>query len=245
LVDTTITAQLLYGAPDAWASFRRGTDFYDEGWLIWLDADTLIRQLSGGKQSLDDFCRKFYGGASGSPTMKSYGLEDVVATLNDIAPYDWKTFLTTRVNRTGGHAPLEGLSRAGWQVTYTDVRNDYLRLVESGELKRTEAGYSIGLRIKDDGSVLDAIPGSAAFKAGVGPGMKILSVSGRKWSPDALRASLAAAAASTSMPMTMTVENTSVTKEIKIDYHGGLRDPHLERTANPDVLAQILAPRVK
>ena len=78
-------------------------------------------------------------------------------------------------------------------MTYTDVRNEYLQLIESGELKRTEAGYSIGLRVKDDGSVIDALPGSLAFKAGVGPGMKIVSVSGRKWSPDALRAALAAA----------------------------------------------------
>jgi predicted metalloprotease with PDZ domain len=244
LVDTAVAAQLLYAAPNAWAALRRGTDFYDEGWLIWLDADTLIRQVTAGKQSLDDFCRKFHGGTSGSPAVKPYTLGDVVATLNEVAPYDWKTFLTSHVNRTGAHAPLDGVSRGGWQITYTDMRNDYLRLLESGEQKRTEAGYSIGLRIKDDGSVIDAIPGSPAFTAGVAPGMKILSVSGRKWSPDALRGVLAASAANTT-PIAMSIENTSVTKDVAIDYHGGLREPHLERTTNPDVLGQILAARVK
>ncbi|HEY8885729.1 MAG TPA: M61 family peptidase, partial [Chloroflexota bacterium] len=114
LVDTTIAAQLLYAAPNNWAALRRGTDFYDEGWLIWLDADTMIRQLSAGKMSLDDFCRKFHGGTSGSPMVKPYTLDDVVEALNEVAPYDWRTFLTSRVNRIGGHAPLDGLVRGGW-----------------------------------------------------------------------------------------------------------------------------------
>ena len=243
LADTAVAAQLLYDAPSEWAAFRRDTDFYDEGWLIWLDVDTLIRQLTSGQQSIDDFCRRFYGGPSGSPMVKPYVLDDIVAALNEIAPHDWKTFFASRLTQTSAHAPLDGVTRGGWQIVYNDTRNDYLSLLEKGESKRTEAGYSLGLRIHDDGAVIDAVPGTQAFAAGLGPGMKVLAVGGRKWSADALRAALLASARSKA-PLVLSFENGKVIKDVTIDYHGGLREPHLERAASgADVLKDILAPR--
>jgi predicted metalloprotease with PDZ domain len=245
LADTAVAAQLLYEAPEAWGALRRGTDFYDEGWLLWLDADTLIRQLTSGKQSLDDFCRRFHGGTSGSPAVKPYVFDDVVAGLGEIAPYDWKTFLTSRLTQTGPHAPLDGVTRSGWQIVYNDTPNEHVRLLEKGELKRTAAGYSIGLHIHDDGVVIDAIPGTPAFTAGIGPGMKLLSIDGRKWSPAVLRERLAASAKSKA-PLVLIVRNEPVTRTVSIDYHGGLREPHLERVASTaDLLHDIVAPRSK
>jgi predicted metalloprotease with PDZ domain len=244
LVDTTTAASLLYAAPNSWAAYRRGTDFYDEGWLIWLDADTLIRSMTNGTKSLDDFCQRFHGGVSGPPVVKPYTLDDVVAALNEVVAYDWKSFLTARVTATGAHAPLDGVGRAGWRLEYTDSRNDYLTLLEQGENKRTDAGSSIGVRVHDDGEIIDAFPGTAAYAAGLGPGMKILAVAGARWSPDALRGALAAGKR-TQSPLVLKVQNQTVTRDVTIDYHGGLREPHLVRTQSADLLAAILAPRVK
>src|SRR5262249_2610007 len=133
LADTAVAAQLLYSAPAEWAALRRGTDFYDEGWLLWLDVDTQIRQLTGGQKTIDDFCHRFHGGASGSPAVSPYTLEDVVATLNQIAPMDWKAFLQARVVAIAPHPPLDGLDRGGWRLVYNDTRNDYLKTLETGE----------------------------------------------------------------------------------------------------------------
>jgi predicted metalloprotease with PDZ domain len=245
LEDTTTAAQLLYAAPAEWAALRRGTDFYDEGWLIWLDADTKIRELSHGQKSLDDFCRLFHGGPSGAPMVKPYGLDDVVSALNAVTPFDWKTFLNDRVSKPSTHAPLDGIGRGGWSLVYNDTRNLYNTLVEQGELKKTEAGYSLGLWVKDDGAIIDVVGGSSAFRAGLGPGMKVMVIGGKKWSPDALREAIAAATRS-KQPMTLAVDNDGVVKVFTLDYHDGLREPHLERIVSaPDVLHDILAPQTK
>ena len=244
LVDTTVAAQLLYPAPNAWAAYRRGTDFYDEGWLIWLDVDTLIRSMTGGQKSLDNFCQTFHGGASGSPAVRPYTLDDVVTALNDVAPYDWKTFLTTRVGRTGPRAPLDGVTRGGWRLVYNDTRNEHALFLEKGELKRTDAGYSIGVRVHDDGTVIDAVPGTPGFAAGLVPGIKIIAVGGKKWSPDVLRAALLASEKGRTA-VALRVENQTATADLTVDYHDGLREPHLERSSGADILKDIMAPHAR
>ena len=245
LSDTTTAAQLLYAAPPEWASLRRGTDFYDEGWLIWLDVDTEIRELTKGDKAIDDFCHRFYGGASGSPAVSPYTLDDVVATLNQVAPFDWKTFLLTRVNATGSGAPLGGIERAGWRLAYTDVRNDYLKTVEQGEEHTTDVAYSIGLRLNADGSIIDAIVGSPAFTAGLGPGMRILAVGGKPFSPDGLRAALSLAARP-GPPIFLQVDNDGTVTTVTVEYRDGPREPHLEQVpGRADLLASILATHVR
>jgi predicted metalloprotease with PDZ domain len=241
LSDTTAAAQLLFAAPPEWASLRRGTDFYDEGWLIWLDVDTRIRQLTSGQRTLDDFCHRFYGGASGSPAVSPYTIDDVVAALTQVAPFDWKGLLLARVSQTGGGAPLEGIEGAGWHLTYTSVRNDYLKTVEQGERHTTDLAYSIGLRLRSDGSIIDALVGSPAFAAGLGPGMKILTVGGRPFSPDVLRAAIALAARP-GPPIALQVDNDGTVTAVAVEYRDGLREPHLEHVpGRVDVLASILA----
>ena len=169
LVDTTVAAQLLYFAPGQWASYRRATDFYDEGWLIWLDVDTQIRQLTNGQKSIDDFCHVFHGGESSAPMVRPYTLDDVAAALNQVAPHDWKGFLSARVYQATPHAPLDGITKGGWRVVYTETRNDSLQAAEA-DARLMDAAYSIGLRVRtNDGVLTDVFVDSPAGKAGLGP----------------------------------------------------------------------------
>ena len=243
LADTTTAAQLLYFAPGQWTAYRRSTDFYDEGWLIWLDVDTAIRELTHGQKSIDDFCRLFHGGENGSPMVKPYTLEDVVAALNQVAPHDWKAFLGSRIYQVTPRAPFDGITRGGWRLTYTDVKNEYIK---RGDSERVEATYSIGLRVRArDGVVNDVAIDSPAGKAGMGPGMQILAVNGLRYSADVLRNAIKESKSATG-PMTIEFQNDDVVKTVSLDYHGGMREPHLERdAAKPDMLAQILTARAK
>jgi predicted metalloprotease with PDZ domain len=244
LVDTTVAAQLLYGSPREWGAYRRGVDFYDEGLLIWLDADTLIREQSQGRRSLDDFCRAFHGGASSSPMVKPYTFDDVVKALNDVLPYDWRSFLNARVNATSEHAPLAGVERSGRRLVYNDTPSRYLQDEEQwGDAKVADASYSIGMRIKEDGELQDVIPGMPAFQAGLAPGMKLIAVNGRRFTSDVLRDALQPTSAA-SATVTLLIENQDFFTPYSFTYQGGLREPHLERDASkPDLLGTIIAPR--
>jgi predicted metalloprotease with PDZ domain len=242
LVDTTVAAQVLYGSPAQAQSARRSTDFYDEGWLIWLDADTLIRQQTDGRKSLDDFCRLFHGGQTGPPTVKTYTLDDVVNTLNQVTPYDWRGFITSRVYEINARAPLGGIERGGWRLVYTDKPTQYLQDLES-ERKSVEMGYSLGLRLNTDGLVVDVIEGRAAALAGFGPGMRIVAVNGRRFTPSVLRDELRAARTSRA-PIQMQVESDGAYLTLPVNYHDGERYPRLERdNSKPDLLGQTIAPR--
>jgi len=243
LGDTTDAAQLLYFAPGQWTAYRRGTDFYDEGWLIWLDVDTTIRELTHGQKSIEDFCHLFHGGESSAPMVKPYTMDDVVAALNQVAPHDWKGFLNSRVYEVTPHAPLDGIARAGWRLVYTDSKNDYIR---SGDGNRVEAMYSLGLRVRPrDGMVNDVDLDGPAGKAGIGPGMQLLAINGLRYSAEVLRGAIKDSK-SVARPMTIEFQNDDVVKTVSVDYHGGTREPHLERdSSKPDVLAQILASRAK
>jgi len=243
LVDTTTAAQLLYFAPGQWTAYRRGTDFYDEGWLIWLDVDTAIREMTHGQKSIEDFCHLFHGGESSAPMLKPYTFDDVVAALNQVAPHDWKSFLASRIEQVAPHAPLDGITRGGWRLVYTDAKNEYIKASDN---ERIDAFYSIGLRVRArDGVVGDVILNSPAGKAGIGPAMQILTVNGLRFSAEVLRNAIKDSKTA-SGPMTVEFQNDDVVKTVSLDYHGGTREPHLERDAGkPDMLAQILAPRAK
>ena len=243
LADTTTAAQLLYFAPGQWRAYRRSTDFYDEGWLIWLDVDTAIRELTHGQKSIDDFCHLFHGGESSAPAVKPYSLDDVIVALNQVVPHDWKAFLGSRIYQVTPHAPLDGITRSGWRLVYTDVKNDYIKTADG---ERVEATYSIGLHVRArDGLVSDVTLDSPAGKAGLGPGMQILAVNGLRYSADVLRTAIKESKTA-SGPITIEFQNDDVVKTVSLDYHGGTREPHLERdAAKPDMLAQILAARAK
>jgi predicted metalloprotease with PDZ domain len=244
LVDTAIDVQWGYPSPRAWMNYRRRVDYYDEGSLIWLDADVLIRTRSNGKLSLDDFCHRFHGGQDTAPMVKAYTFDDVVNTLNEVMPYDWRSFLNARVNEVNPHAPMGGITNGGWKLVYNDKPNTLIRIGDHAR-KSVDVTFSLGLLVKEDGSVMDVNPNFPAFKAGIAPGMKIITVNGRAWSTDVLHAAIAESKTNTA-PMEFVVENGSFTETYKVNYHGGERYPHLERdSAKPDVIGDVIKSRTR
>jgi predicted metalloprotease with PDZ domain len=243
LQDTATAAQTLYETVDAWDNWRRSTDYYDEGELIWLDVDTTMRKLSNDKKSLNDFCARFLGvGGDTSPKVMPYTFEDVVANLNAIVPNDWAAFLKERLTSKSPHAPLGGILNGGYRVEYTEKPNEFTRAGESRD-RGANAWYSLGIRM-DDQSVKDVLVGSPAYTAGLGPGMKVVAINGRQATDELLHAAIRDAKTSKE-PIELIVENTGFFKVLKIDYHGGERYPHLARDANaPALLDEILKPMV-
>jgi predicted metalloprotease with PDZ domain len=239
LQDTADAAPELYFAPGAWYSWRRGVDFYDEDDLNWLWADVIIRQQSGGKKTLDDFCHVFHGGKSGPPEVRPYNFEDVVNTLNGVVGYDWRGFWTERLTNHGPGAPLGGIEGSGWKLVYDETPSE---MFKSGE--RAGGGiserYTLGLRIREDGGISDTVEGMIAAKAGIGPGMRVIAVNGCKFSPDGLHDAIKGAKNS-SDPIELIVENTDYVKTYKLDYHAGEKYPHLVRDeSKPDLLTEII-----
>jgi len=190
LLDTAVGAQLLTGTPPEWTEWRRGNDYYNEAVLIWLETDVTIRQLTKGEKSLDDFCKKFHGGESGPPQIVPYTFDDVVATLNAVAPYDWRGFLEDRLNSTG-KSPLGGITGSGWRVAFADTVPEYYAAQEKSR-KNMDERFTIGLMLGEAGAITDVVPGMAAAKAGVAPGTKLIAVNGRAMTQDILRAAIKA-----------------------------------------------------
>ena len=241
LQDTATAAQTLYGASGQWGNWRRSVDYYPEGELLWLQVDTIIRQQSHGKKSLNDFCVRFLGlnGDTG-PITVPYTFEDIVSNLNAVQPYDWAGFLTEKLTTKEDHAPLGGIENGGYRLTYSDTPNSMEESMEA--LRGVDAWYSLGLHISHQGVIRDVLFYSPAYKAGLGPGMKIVAVSGRAYT-DALMHDAIRNSKSTQAPIELIVENTAYFRDVKIDYHGGERYPHLERVdSKPDMLDQILQP---
>jgi len=244
LIDTTVAAQLLYNAPGEWEAERRSVDFYDEGWLIWLDADTLIRQLTNGRRSLDDFCKRFHGGQTGAPEVRPYTMDDVVNTLNEVAPHDWRAFFEERLWSLSPNAPLAGIERGGWRVTYDETRSRHTEDFEDAR-ERVEMAYSLGLRLNTSGLIGDVIEGTPASAAKLGPGMTVVAVDGRAYTPSVLRDAVTAAK-SRKTPVQLLVNNEGAMQTYALDYHGGQQYPHLTRdNSKPDLLTQTITPLTK
>jgi len=242
LQDTADGVPAMQGAPRQWESWRRALDYYDEDELNWLWADTIIRQQTHGRKSLDDFCRIFHGPPSGPPQVKTYTFDDIVNTLNQVAPYDWRGFWTERLTNHGPGAPLGGVEGSGWKLVYDDTRSPLVQ-AEEGDRGAVNAAYSIGLWLKSDGMVTDTVEGMPAAQAGIGPGMKVVAVNGRKFSKDVLGDALQVGKNSNTA-LELLVENTEYYKTYKLDYHGGEKFPHLVRDeGKPDVLSEIIKPR--
>jgi predicted metalloprotease with PDZ domain len=202
--------------------------------------DAMIRQMSKGTKSLDDFCRAFHGGQSGGPATKPYTFEDVVSALNSVQPYDWATHLKQRIHSTDAHAPLGGIERAGWKLVYDDVRSDFWKAVESDK-KWVDLTYSLGLKVREEGGIADVRYGGPAQKAGVAPGTKLIAVNGRQFTPTVLREAVAAG-----KPVDLLLKNGEYYQTQHVDYTGGEKYPHLVRAAGTDdLLAQIVKAKVK
>jgi predicted metalloprotease with PDZ domain len=238
--DTATSAQMFYSTGVGWDNWRLNVDYYDEGELIWLDVDTTIRKMTNGKKSIDDFVAKFHGlGGDTGPKVVPYTFDDVVAVLNDVAPNDWATFLRSRLDSNSSQAPMGGIENGGYKLTYTDKPNSWSTL-EDQQSDSFDFWFSIGFHANKVGNISDVLKGGVSDKAGIGPGMKILAVNGRAYSPDVLKAAIHEAKDS-GPAVELIVFNTGYYKVVKLDYHDGERYPLLERVSSvPDRLDDIL-----
>ena len=242
LQDTNDAAPELYNASKDWDSWRRDVDFYDEDVLNWLWVDTIIREQSHGKKSIDDFCHLFYGGPGGKPEIKTYNFDDVVEALNQIVPYDWRGFWAERLTTHAAHAPIEGIENSGWKLDYEETPSDVMTAWEAAH-KQIDAKSSIGLIVGFDGAIEDTVEGMVAAQAGIGPGMHLIAVNGRGYTPAVLLDGLRATK-EISAPLELLVENNDYFKIYRLDYHGGEKYPHLVREeSKPDVLSEIIEAR--
>ncbi|HEY2495579.1 MAG TPA: M61 family peptidase [Candidatus Angelobacter sp.] len=241
LQDTATSVQTLYAAPPEWTNWRRTADYYPEGYLIWLEVDTLIRQKSNGQKSLNDFCHLFHGGQSGPPMVVPYKFEDVVAALNQIVPNDWAKLLRERLDSKSPHAPMGGITGGGWKLVYTEQKNTTMDAREKNG-DNIDLSFSLGLIATKQGDVRDVIPGSPAYTAGLGPGMKLIAVNGRKWSKDVVCAALRAAVHN-QQAIALLAENGEYYTTYQVNYHDGDVYPHLVREdGQPNLLDEIIKP---
>ena len=241
LLDTATAASVLYPAPRGWRSERRSVDFYDEGALLWLEADVIIRRLSGSRKSLDDVARAFFGnGHDTGPIVVTYVRADVVRAMNAVQPYDWAGFFHRRLDDLTPHPP-DPFTAGGYKLVYTATPTDLARL-EAAHRKTIDLRYSLGLVLQADGTVRDVIPGSPAYQAGIGPGDKVDALDDRALTDGRTQIDAVLAAHHSGPPLRLLVSGGDVFREVTFDYHGGPRYPHLERIdGTPDELTPIAA----
>ena len=239
--DTTNDPVIAQRRPLPYRNYQMSEEYYSAGQLIWLSVDAKLRDLSHEKRSLDDFARAFFGVDNGSYVTKTYTFDDVVAALSRVAAHDWATFLRERIDTNA--PPLDGLAASGWKLVYTDQPSAYQKSSET-ERKTSDYSASLGLTVgSKDGKIGDVRWNGPAFKAGLAPTSILVAVNGHAFKPEGLKDAVAAAKGSV-QPIELLVKNGDEYKTLRVDYHGGLKYPHLERIAGmPDRLNAILAPR--
>jgi predicted metalloprotease with PDZ domain len=239
LADTTFDPIINARRPLGWRNWQRAEDYYSEGLLIWLDADTLIRQETGGAKSLDDFARAFFGCHDGDLGQLLYTFDDIVVTLDEVHPMDWATWLRQRVEEVRPDAPLDGITRGGYELNFTDEAPADFTIAES-KWGNANFYYSIGLHLKPDGKIRSIIWDSPAFDAGLAVGQMVVAVNDRAYGHKHLRAQLDAKTS----PLRLLIQSGDLFRTVEIDYDEGQRYPVLERTAEDEAsLDAIIAPR--
>jgi len=242
LADTTNDPVISARRPKGWTSWQRSEDYYNEGMLIWLEADALIRESSGGAKGMDDFARAFFGRNDGDWGVDTYDFDEVVATLNGVMPYDWAAFLNQRLTETAERAPLRGLTEGGYRLVYGEAPSEFIKSAET-TAKAIDLSYSLGASIKNDGEVSSVMWDGPAFDAGLTIGNDIVAVNGREFSGDGLKAAITEAKGGKA-PIRLLVKSGDRYRDMTVDYHGGLRYPRLEKTGKGEgSLDTLLAPR--
>ena len=242
LQDTTNDPIIARRRAIPWTSWQRSEDYYSEGQLLWLDVDTLIRKHSEGKRSLDTFARAFFGVNDGDWGQMTYTFEDLVSALNAVEPYDWASFLRARLDETSPRAPLDGLERGGYRLVYTETQTDYAKANDTRR-RVTDLTYSLGVVVDSTGRFTSVLWDGPAFRAGLTSGTQVVAVNNIAFDGDRLKA-VVKATKDNGAPVEFLVKQGDLYRSVRIDYHGGLRYPRLERIAGtPALLDQILAPR--
>lgn len=227
LEDTTHDPVIAARKPKAWTSWQRSEDYYNEGLLIWLEVDGLLRELSRGRKSMDDFAKAFFRGREGDWGVTTYEFDDVVATLNGIAPYDWAAFLRKRVNETNSEAPKQGLTKGGYRLVYTEQPNSTVKDVESRN-GGADLSYGPGMNLSKSGAVTAVIWDSPAFNAGLASGMTVVAVNGTAYSTERIKKAIFDNKGRKS-PIVLLVRSGDKYRNIDLDYSGGLVYPHLQK----------------
>jgi len=241
LVDTTNDPIIAQRAPQPWRSWQRSEDYYSEGQLIWIDVDRIIRQQSGGKRSIDDFAKAFFGVRDRDWGEMTYDLDDIVATLSKVQPYDWRSYLQRKVYSIAPEAPVEGITDGGYRLIYTSEPTAWTKSLEM-KGKNTDLTYSGGFVVGNDGKVSSVLWDSAAFNAGITVGSQIVAVNGRTFDMDGIKQAIRDANGGASPQLL--VHDGDLYRTVALDWHGGLRYPRLERTGKePGTLDALLAPR--
>jgi predicted metalloprotease with PDZ domain len=237
LLDTAAAVPGMFGG-SGWSSWRRGSDYYEEGELIWIEVANIINALSHGTKSFEDFARLFYGGANNGAEVKPYTFEELAQTLNQVVAFDWGRFLNEQLTSTSAQAPVGGIEASGWKVVLTAEPPAGARGVRGV----SATTYSLGLNLSADGTVSDSYYGGPAFAAGITSGMKVVAVNGRAYKPEYLSDAIKAGK-NNSKAIELLVVADEYYKTITINYHDGEKYPHLVRnTAKPDYLAEMLKP---
>ncbi len=243
LQDTTSDEIINPRRPMSWPSWSRFEDYYGEGALIWLEADTLIRERSHEQRSLDDFARQFFGIADGRATPVLYTFDDIVQALNRVEPFDWAGFLRVRLSSLGSALPTESLQRSGYRLVYSDTPSESWKAWEAAPPKEDSFIYSLGFGASKEGVLTRVLWQSPAFKAGLSAGDRLVAVNDLAFDADRLRDAIKRAEQQ-SGPIELLLRSDERFRSISLDYHGGLRYPHLERDrAVPARLEAVLAPR--
>jgi predicted metalloprotease with PDZ domain len=242
LVDTTNDPIIAGRQPMPWRSWERSEDYYSEGQLIWTDVDRIIRQQSGGKRSIDDFAKAFFGIRDRDWGEVTYTFDDIVKTLNDVQPYDWRSYLEAKVYGVAPQAPLEGITKGGYNLVYTAEPTKWWKGIEKLR-KGNDFTYSGGFAVGNDGKVQSVLWDSAAFNAGLTVGDEIVALNGRAFDGDALKSAIKAAAGQGPSPQLL-VKSGDLYRTVALDWHGGLRYPRLEKVGKGQgTLDALLAPR--
>jgi predicted metalloprotease with PDZ domain len=241
LADTTADPVVSARAPKAWASWQRSEDYYAEGLLLWLEVDTRIRDLTGDRKSLDDFAKTFFGRREGLGPPVRYTFEDLVAALNQTAPYDWASLLRTRLTEHAQGAPLTGLALGGYRLVYGPAPSAYGAVLDFRR-RTTDLSHSIGLTLSREGQIVAVQWDSPAFDAGLTVGVQVVAVDGLVYDPETLKAAIDSAKGGTA-PTQLIVKSGDRYRVVQVDYHGGLRFPRLERIpAARDRIGEIFSP---
>lgn len=241
LGDTTNDPVIARRKPKPYRGYQMSEDYYQGGQMLWLEADVRLRTLSGGKRSLDDFAKAFFGQNDGQwERPDTYTYDDVAATLEQVQPTgDWSQFLHDRLERKTGL--VGGIEAAGWKLVYKDKPSAYFKSMMKG--RGANFIYSLGVSLSPAGYVNEVRWDSAAFNAGVGTGMQVLAVNDLQYSADELEEAVRTAK-DTKQPVRLLVKEVDVYRTLSIDYHGGLRYPTLERIeGSSDYLTPIFTAR--